>query len=121
MFPEGRSFALLPSEHRTSAALGNFIINITITIIIIIIIIIIIMYFFSLCIFFCLIEISVIDPAEYKLPSTREICICMLVYKYENEVLKKNYYYYYAGSLNCLNPHQEIHTPSHQFASINKI
>ena len=45
----------------------------------------------QLCIlfyFFCLIEISVIDPAEYKLPSIREMCICMLVYKYENEVLK---------------------------------
>ena len=30
----------------------------------------------------------------YKLPSIREICIFMLVYAYENEVLKKNHYYY---------------------------
>ena len=47
--------------------------------------------FSSLCynyVFFCLLEISVIHPAEYKLPSIREICICMLVYAYENEVLK---------------------------------
>ena len=51
------------------------------------------MYFIFFC--FCLIEISVIDPAKYKLPNIREICICMLVYKYENEVLKKDYYYYY--------------------------
>ena len=48
-----------------------------------IIIIIIIIIFIIIII----IEISVIDPAEYKLPSIREICICMLVYKYENEVL----------------------------------
>ena len=45
----------------------------------------------QLCIFFYLIEISVIHRAEYKLPSIREICICMLVYAYENEVLKKKY------------------------------
>ena len=41
-------------------------------------------------IFFCLLEISVIHPAEYKLPSIREICICMLVYAYKKEVLKKD-------------------------------
>ena len=39
--------------------------------------------------FFRLLEISVIHPAKCKLPSIREICICMLVYAYENEVLKK--------------------------------
>ena len=41
---------------------------------------------------FCLLEISVIHPAEYKLPSIREICICMLVCAYENEVLKKFFF-----------------------------
>ena len=56
---------------------------------ILIIIIIVIIIFIIIMYFFCLIEISVIDPAEYKLPSIREICICMLVYKYENEVLKQ--------------------------------
>ena len=40
--------------------------------------------------FFRLLEISVIHPAKCKVPSIREICICMLVYAYENEVLKKN-------------------------------
>ena len=39
--------------------------------------------------FFRLLEISVIHPAKCKLPSIREICICMLVYAYENEVSKK--------------------------------
>ena len=39
--------------------------------------------------FFRLLEISVIHPAKCKLPSIREIFICMLVYAYENEVLKK--------------------------------
>ena len=38
--------------------------------------------------FFRLLEISVIHPAKCKLPSIREICICMLVYAYENEVSK---------------------------------
>ena len=42
--------------------------------------------------FFLLLEISVIHPAEYKLPSIREICICMLVYVYENEVLKIKFF-----------------------------
>ena len=41
--------------------------------------------------FFRLLEISVIHPAKCKLPSIREICICMLVYAYENEVLKLNF------------------------------
>ena len=41
----------------------------------------------QLCISY-LIEISAIYPAEYKLPSIRETCICMLFYAYENEVLK---------------------------------
>ena len=41
--------------------------------------------------FFRLLEISVIHPAKCKLPSIREICMCMLVYAYENEVLKKYY------------------------------
>ena len=36
---------------------------------------------------FCMIEISVLARAEYKLPSFREICICMLVYICKNEVL----------------------------------
>ena len=42
----------------------------------------------QLCIFW-FIRISVIHPADDKLPSIREICSCMLVYAYENEVLKK--------------------------------
>ena len=40
--------------------------------------------------FFRLLEISVIHPAKCKLPSIREICICMLVYAYENEVSKSS-------------------------------
>ena len=38
--------------------------------------------------FFRLLEISVSHPAKCKLPSIREICMCMLVYAYENQVLK---------------------------------
>ena len=41
---------------------------------------------------FCLIEIFVLNPAEYKLPSIKEICIFMLVYVYENELLKIVYF-----------------------------
>ena len=40
-------------------------------------------------VFTCLLKIFVIHSTEYKLPSLRKICICMLVYAYENEVLKK--------------------------------
>ena len=43
----------------------------------------------QLCTFFCLLEISVIHPAEYKLPSIREICICML-FMHMKMKLKKN-------------------------------
>ena len=37
--------------------------------------------------FFRLLEISVIHSAKCKLPSIREICICMLVYAYENCII----------------------------------
>ena len=58
----------------------------------------VLLFFFSLFTFstscynyvvFRLLEISVIHPAKCKLPSITEICICILVYAYENEVLKK--------------------------------
>ena len=53
--------------------------------------------------FFRLLEISVIHPAKCKLPSIREICICMLVYAYENEVENEVIDIIYVGEL-------EIHT-----------
>ena len=41
-----------------------------------------------------MLEIPVIRSAEYKLPITREICICMFSL-YIKMKFKKNYYYYY--------------------------
>ena len=46
---------------------------------------------------FCLIQTSVLNPAEYTLPSIREISVCMLVYVYENK-FEKNRRGYSSGT-----------------------